>query len=1026
MRLSGFSFAKGTRLLSLSLAGLLVGGAHAQRHVAVGLSGSEDVRETAAKIAAGSARVVGVEEAWRIVYLDPAEAMTAKELAARLSSMPGVALARVCDLDATPHSTDFQSVQSVDRLLREWKARNEDRKTMAKALGKPEPEKTELMKTGYWDAWRFWIGDRAYPKDRVDVKAYLQALQHRDRMPAFNASDAPGGAAWEYVGPKNFGVPYRTYHGLPPVSGRVGAIAVDPSSPNIVYLGGANGGVWKSTDAGANWTPLTDHWPTIHVSSLAIDPSNTQTIYAGTGDFHGWAFFSFGIMKSTDGGATWTNQGNSQFGNCAVSSILVDPDQPQTVIVTTGRSRGVDGWVWRSTDGGQNWAQAIPTRVNWCGSAIGAQDAGGIRALYVAGGGPSANIWRSLDHGATWTRLTVPATPVNHQTVAVAASPAIPGNVYLLVNNDRKIFRSTNFGATWTDITGGFPHGPDNFFWQQSTYNWLLACSTKPGPTDVIYAGMIDLAQSPDGGFSWRSIGGPTYQPSAVAHNDQQAACVDPTNPNVVYFGSDGGAYRYTFNPATNNGSFAYLSGTLGLTMFYKIDGHPSNPARLIGGTQDNATALARNDLENWLGICAGDGGYCAIDQANPDVGYASTQFFYSIFGTTTNWQGISVIGPAIPGDRIAFIPPLVLDPNDGRWLYIGTNYIWRRDNQAQTWTPRLAGQQLCTSGELRAIAIAPGDSDRIYTGASNGEMWMSVNRGQSWTQINTGSPGLPNRVITSISVNPANKNDVLITVSGTGTGHVWRCADTTAATRVWQDRSGGGGTSLPNVSANRLARDPFDFESILYAGTDVGVFVSEDGGSSWANATAPLGLPNGQVTDFKIQVPINSLIAGTYGRGMWKLALPPIVYPSAFTVISGTHMGGGLSDLRESDNRVLGIFADDFEPYAEVELVGTSPIAAPSELHFFLEASSQRIDTQQSIDLFNYSASRWDRIDARAPTLGDSRIVRKVIGNAAPYVHPTTREVRARIRFELIDETVWPLDGWLQWIDRAVWRVVP
>src|SRR5262249_52409923 len=153
---------------------------------------------------------------------------------------------------------------------------------------------------------------------------------------------------WEFIGPQNLPVPNRIYNGDSPIIGRVNAMAFDPVTSGTFYLASATGGVWKTTDSGTTWKPLSDNWPSLQTSSLAIDPQNHNTIYVGTGDFDGSSGYSFGIMKTTDGGATWTNQGKTKFSYLAVSAIVVDPENSSIVTVTTGRGRNYWGYIWRS------------------------------------------------------------------------------------------------------------------------------------------------------------------------------------------------------------------------------------------------------------------------------------------------------------------------------------------------------------------------------------------------------------------------------------------------------------------------------------------------------------------------------------------------------------------------------------------------------------------------------------------------------------------------------------------------------
>ena len=191
----------------------------------------------------------------------------------------------------------------------------------------------------------------------------------------------------------------------------------------------------------------------------------------------------------------------------------------------------------------------------------------------------------------------------------------------------------------------------------------------------------------------------------------------------------------------------------------------------------------------------------------------------------------------------------------------------------ANTWEDDLGGISLSASSNIRSIAVAPSDKNRIYVGTGGGELQMSTNYGATWTAIQTGVTSLPARTIKDIIVHPTNPDIVYVTVSGTGSGHVWRCLNATGgAARTWQNRSGAGSTAVPDASANSITLDDVDPTNIWYIGTDVGVFMTTDAGATWSNATAPLGLPNVRVDDVQVVAGTQSLYAGTHGRGIWRI----------------------------------------------------------------------------------------------------------------------------------------------------------
>jgi len=800
----------------------------------------------------------------------------------------------------------------------------------------PSKEKTKSVFAGsdkeergeYLDAYRYYLRQRAYPYDRVDWSAYLRAAEHRDRMPAAQWGEGIGPLSplgrWEFVGPSQMPPPYNQYFGPGPLSGRVNAAAF--ASDTTFYVGAAGGGVWKTANGGADWTPLSDKWYSLQVSSIAIDPKNSNVIYVGTGDFHGrlsaCGGYAFGIMKSTDGGKTWTNLGRGEFGNSAVSQIVVDPDFSNIVTVATGRAGGApSGKVWQSRDGGKTWKAVINVLADWSDIVIGATAPNGIPCMYACGHSTGGQVWRSGDRGATWVKLHPPIDRARFQDgLDLAASPTEWNVVYLLVGSELNIFKSETAGDTWKSIKAGFPNGNAaqgaNYNWSQFNYDYHISCSTRKdgaNDVDVVYVGLIDLVASPDGGSTWIPIGGPTYvDGSAVTHNDQHCLAVNPSNPADMLVGNDGGVYRLTHNAAANTWNFTPLNAKLGITQFYKAGFNPRDDTRMLGGTQDNATPVARGDLGNWnKNVSGGDGSWCAVHPTTPRIQYASSAHLGVLQVTTNTWATQTDIANFLvggswvnrfAGDRTAFIAPISLHPKTPDLLYVGTNYLWRYKRTTNAWTPRLGGQQLSSGSYLLCVAPAPSDGKRLYTGSEDGEVWMTTNGGlprggvSSWRRIykGAGSPSQCDRAVTSIAVHPTRPNRVIIGLSGTGTPHVFRCDNTMAAAPVWTNVSGAGATGLPDIPVNAVICDLDDPDNTYYVGTDLGVFLTTDGGATWANATAPLGLPNVHVNDLRIASSTRYLHAATFGRGMWRIKLAAPRGGLVHLILDPTKVKGG------------------------------------------------------------------------------------------------------------------------------------
>ncbi|HZH97770.1 MAG TPA: hypothetical protein VEX38_02260, partial [Fimbriimonadaceae bacterium] len=290
--------------------------------------------------------------------------------------------------------------------------------TQASAYLKEHPRKggkARLGAPGWLEGHLWWLRDRAYPNTEIDDAAYRRAAARREEMaPAVIDRSSIGALSingtWSFLGPRNLGLPYRIYGGLPPVNGRVNAIAFNANA-TAIYIGAPEGGVWKSTDNGVNWTPLADRWPFMQVSSIACDPVNPNIVYVGTGDFPGGRSpYGIGVMKSTDGGVTWSNSGFQEFQGLAISDILVDPDNPAVVTVYAGRATRKTAEIYRSTNSGQTWAKIQPAGIEaeWSDAEYGIRSPQGFRALYATGGQWGGLMMRSTDGGANWWLLLLP------------------------------------------------------------------------------------------------------------------------------------------------------------------------------------------------------------------------------------------------------------------------------------------------------------------------------------------------------------------------------------------------------------------------------------------------------------------------------------------------------------------------------------------------------------------------------------------------------------------------------------------
>ncbi|AIE85460.1 sialidase family protein [Fimbriimonas ginsengisoli] len=912
------------------------------------------------------------------------------DVVAKLAKRREVLEVRAGDGVRFSHRDDLRSVS----MLSEWIEKlggDEERQEKHKKFD-PKNEEKEAG-TEYLQALKQYIKVRAYPYDRIDSEAYNRGIQQAAQMKAakIGTSTQTGdvhplvagiGGKWKFVGPNNLNTPYRVYYGLRPSSGRVNAIAYDPVNTKTIYIGAPQGGVMKTTDAGVTWTAVGDNWGFNTVSSLAVDPKNPNTVYAGTGDFQGLVgAYTMGVMKSLDGGATWTNVGRSNFGSSSVSGIVVDPDNSAIVTLTTGRGPDGVGRVWRSVNGGTNWTPAINVLASWSSLSYGPADSSGKRSLYAIGSG--GNLYRSDNSGAAWTKLTSPVANSTFNLPYIAASAVDSKTAYILSTQDQKIYKSTDSGANWTDTTGSFPGG---YNWSQGFYDWYIACYADGGK-DHLFTGLIDVVESPDGGSTWQPVG-LTYTNGAKTHNDQHSFAVNPKNPKEVLMGNDGGLYMGT--GGAGNWTITGLSANLGITQFYNVVWHPTDKTKILGGTQDNASPVSIGNLSKWENVGGGDGGFCAINPTNPNVQYV-TIYGFTVIITKDGWATSTDISPDTGSDASPFVTPIFQDPVRTRYLYGCTNYLWRYDLTTNTWASHLGGTQLSNGSLIHVVTVAPSNGDVIYTGSDDGRLFVSTNAGASFRSLN--GPTLPNRAITSISVDPANPNDIVVGLSGTGSAHVMECTNTSVATPQFVNKSGVGSSGLPDVPVNVIERDPSKPTKVWYVGNDIGVFSTGDGGQTWGNATVPLGLPNVQVNSLSANARTGLLSAGTYGRGVWQIGFgtsAPLV-PSGYSIMTGSFVGGNVQSLAADDGNNLVVSSATVtglgQVAAEVSTFTVPGTGTLNALSFEVSVASSTQAATEQLYVKNWKTGAYELLKAFPGTTTRTTQTVAVTGTIANYM---------------------------------------
>lgn len=734
---------------------------------------------------------------------------------------------------------------------------------------------------------------------------YQAAAKERDRMPAAQIRLAtqsgaqiqtvPSGA-WSYVGPNNMdAAPFQNIvTGMSPISGRINAVATDPANPAIIFAGAAGGGLRKSIDGGATWSsPSAKSWPFMNVSAIAVGPvgPGSQLVLCGLGDFpQSLTPYGGGIMRSTDGGGTWTQVGAGAIGGLAVSGIVIDPQDINVAVVTTGRGSRRDGsgaqtegFVYRSTAGTDFTKITQLGAARWCDVELGIPNSAGARTLYAVGAGTNApKLFRSLDMGVTWVQATLPAAQLPRNILDIAPSKVSSTTLYLLDPTMLSIWKSVDRGDTWTHIDQNFSAAN----WKQTNYNFEIACGKKDNK-DNIYVGLVELFESPDGGTSWRELSG------LDLHDDQHAVFVNPINPREIFIGCDGGAYKMSYG-LFDHPVFTSFNKTLRVTQFYDLSVHPTDSTRMMGGAQDNGSPVAKGDLNHWVNVIGGDGGWSAINPTTPAIMYGTWQD--GICRTDNEWFTNFPMSPSgmenEPNPEGSLMEILEMDASDPNRLYFGTDRLRRYNDVTKAWTAPLAGKVF---GEISAIKA---NGSRIYLGTFSGQLWTSGDSGASWTRLDTlaGASSLPKNPVSSITM--LNSISILVGYGGSGVKHLWRCNNTTAANPSWTAVSGNSADTakLPDVPINCVAPSVDQQSNTWFVGTDLGVFMTTNGGLTWANATAPLGLPNVQVNDLVVMKSTGFLFAATFGRGIWKINIgAPAITLSGFALQKPVIVGNGL-----------------------------------------------------------------------------------------------------------------------------------
>ncbi len=680
-------------------------------------------------------------------------------------------------------------------------------------------------------------------KNYVTKDGYLPTAQQLwslwERKEAYDANfnSQADVSNWVSLGPTDFANQNISSANI----GRVNAIIVDPNNPNTYYAGAPAGGIWKSTDAGQNWTPLIDDLPQIGVSGIAIDYNDSNTIYIATGDDDAGDSRSMGVWKSTDGGASWSQTGiNPNNSPSRMNDIYIDPNDSNTLWVAT------TGGVFKTTDAGTNWTQTL---------------AGNIKDIKVKPGDTSIiyavssnTFFKSRDGGDSFTqvtdglpsqsgRLVIDVTPANSEVVYVLSAGLSPNYTF------QGIYKSVDSGETFVKSLE-----TENIL--ESTQAWFdLALGVSDTDENELYVGCLNVWKSSDSGDNFTQLNQWFARTPSYTHADIHLLRFFN---GELYTGSDGGFFK------SNDGGTTFSDLTVGMeiSQFYRISVSQQTSGKIAGGLQDNGGFGFANST--WNNYHGGDGMEGVIDPNSDNLYYGFMQFGQNLFVSSDSGQSGSSRFSSPNGGNVQgnWITPLAI--NSDSEVYAGYNQIYRFEGGNWTAISPSFGSN------VDVLEIDPSNPDNIYV-AINNQLRKSTDKGATFSTVETFSSN-----ITSIEVNNNDSSIVYVTTRGTSfnppdaNGQVLRSLD---GGDVFTDITG----TLPGLTKNIIKHQGEHPDNPLYLGTSIGVYRYDDVTQAWEPFEN--SLPNTTVTDLAINLNDNNITASTYGRGVWRSDLPPPVY---------------------------------------------------------------------------------------------------------------------------------------------------
>jgi photosystem II stability/assembly factor-like uncharacterized protein len=706
------------------------------------------------------------------------------------------------------------------------------------------------------------------------------------------------------------------------MGGRVTDVAVVENRPTTMYVASASGGLWKTVNYGTTWQPVFEREATISLGAVAIAPTDPNIVWVGTGEANARNSVSWGdgVYRSLDGGKSWKNCGLRDTKH--IGRIVIHPRDPKIVYVAAlghvwaaNKERGL----FKTTDGGKTWKHVLALDAD-TGCIDAALDPSDPETLYAAAYrvrrnafsgpnpieqfGPRAGLYRSRDGGKTWTRLTkgLPKRPLGRCGLAVWRKD--PRIVYAVVQTDRTdisgipgqaaatsdepetggVFRSTDRGETWTKLNDLCPRP---FYFSQIRID--------PRDQRRIYVLGIPLFVSDDGGKTFRDNGA-----RGGVHGDHHALWIDPANPDHLVLGNDGGLYL-SYDRGANWENLQNLP----IAQYYAIGVDQRKPYHIYGGLQDSGSwggpsRTHRHEgitLADWVRINGGDGFYCQVDPTNPNTVYAEAQYGTLSRLNLRTGQDLSIWprrpSKQTPRYRFNWCAPLLISAHDPRTLYFGGNHLFKSTDRGDHWkalgpdlTRGKPGGRSFQGHTITTIAQSPLKASLLYVGTDDGNVMVTRDEGGEWIDASDRVPGVPEaRHVSRVECSPFDEGTAYLAIDrhrnddrapylfrATDYGHHWKPLV----------------NDLPKEGSIHVVRADPRNRNLLYVGTEFGLFASLDGGRHWQRLG---GLPTVAVHDLVIHPSARELVIATHGRGLYVLDVAPLQEMTAAVLAEPAHL---------------------------------------------------------------------------------------------------------------------------------------